>query len=179
MAEEWFTYSALGERLGISPEAARQKAIRNHWPRRAGNDGKAQVRVDIEEVIASTIPRKPREEEPSDACPTPEALPVEPPSDARTFAALEEHIATLKAMAAKAEEIAERERQRADQEGVRADAERARADAERARANELVDRITQLQNDERASRATIERELSELRGVVDRLKRPWWRRLAG
>src|SRR3982751_1571684 len=69
MAEEWLTYSELGERLCISPEAARQKAIRYHWPRRPANDGKTQVRVDVEDVKASAVPRKPRE-----------------PSDARSFA---------------------------------------------------------------------------------------------
>ena len=48
MAEEWLTYSDLGERLGISSEAARQKAIRDRWPRRLAEDGRAQVQVDIE-----------------------------------------------------------------------------------------------------------------------------------
>jgi hypothetical protein len=43
MAEDWYTYAQLGERLGISPAAVRQKAIRARWPRRPANDGKTQV----------------------------------------------------------------------------------------------------------------------------------------
>src|SRR5215212_479996 len=102
------TYSALGERLSISPEAARQKAIRYRWPRRPANDGKTQVRVDVEDVKASTIPRKPRES--SDDRLTPELPPVEQASDARALLdALEAHITTLKGVVAKAEEAAARE----------------------------------------------------------------------
>jgi hypothetical protein len=178
MAEEWFTYSELGERLHISPEAARQKAIRNHWPRRPGNDGRAQVRVDIEEVVASAVPRRPRDEEPSDERPTPEQPPVEQLADSRVLEALEEHIATLKAMVVKAEEAAERERHRADREGVRADAERARAEAERLCAQGLMQRLDQVRGEGEEKRAAMERDLVELRSVVERMRRPWWKRLA-
>jgi hypothetical protein len=48
MAEVWLTYGELGERLGISPEAARQKAMRGRWRRQQGNDGKARVLVGFE-----------------------------------------------------------------------------------------------------------------------------------
>ncbi len=57
MAEEWLTYSALGEHLGISAEAAPQKAIRYRWRRQPANDGKAQVLVDLEEERTVTAPR--------------------------------------------------------------------------------------------------------------------------
>ncbi|RZK44735.1 MAG: hypothetical protein EOO61_02695, partial [Hymenobacter sp.] len=129
MADEWLTYQDLAERLGVSPEAARQKAIRGRWPRRTANDGKAQVRVDVQDVKASTPVRKPKDEHPADA----DTTPVEQASDALTFAALEAHIETLKGMAAKAEAIATLERQRASNEQARADRERDRADTERAR----------------------------------------------
>ena len=43
MAETWLKYSDLAEALGITPEAARQKAIRGRWRRQRGNDGKARA----------------------------------------------------------------------------------------------------------------------------------------
>ena len=56
MAEEWFTYIELAERLNVSAEAARQKAIRARWPRRTANDGKAQVKVYVIDVLATMQP---------------------------------------------------------------------------------------------------------------------------
>ena len=50
MAIEQLTYIQLGERLGISPEAARQKALRGRWRRIPGNDGKTLVEVDLASV---------------------------------------------------------------------------------------------------------------------------------
>ncbi len=44
----WLTYVELGDRLGITPDAARQKAIRGHWRKQRGNDGKARVLVEAE-----------------------------------------------------------------------------------------------------------------------------------
>src|SRR4051812_29106678 len=158
MAEEWLTYSDLGERLSISPEAARQKAIRYRWPRRPANDGKTQVRVDVEDVKASAIPRKPRE--PSDDRPTPEPAPVEQASDARALLdALEAHIATLKGIVAKAEEAAARERERAEAERSRADRERERADTERDRADNLQRHIHEAGEKEAGKRVNLERQI--------------------
>src|SRR3954469_11071649 len=142
MAEEWFTYSELAERLNVSAEAARQKAIRARWPRRTANDGKAQVKVDVTEVLATMPTRR------SSDRPTPEQSPVEPLSDTRTIDALTAHITTLREMLAKADamtaverERAELERERADGERLRADSERALAGAERDRANALALKI--------------------------------------
>lgn len=174
MAEEWFTYQELGERLGVSPEAARQKAIRGHWPRRTANDGKTQVRVDVEDVRASTPVRKPKDEHPDDD----RSPPVEHPSDTQTFEALEAHIATLKEMVAKAEQVALLERDRATGEQLRADKERERADAERDRANDLFRQLEQVREDRATKQASLEHALSELRHTVEAMKRPWWKRLA-
>jgi hypothetical protein len=41
----WLTYAELGERMGKSAEAARQRAIRKRWRRQVGNDGLARVLV--------------------------------------------------------------------------------------------------------------------------------------
>ena len=179
MAEEWLSYAELGERLGVSPEAARQKAIRARWQRRMTNDGKRQILVDVADVMVASPPRKPREA--PDDRPTPEAH----PSDAQTIAALDAHIATLKNMVARAESIADLERQRADEERLRADAERGRADAERTRANGLAARIEELLGDRakadklQGEVTSLERQVRDLRIAVEAAaRRPWWKQLA-
>ena len=47
---ETLTYAALAQRLGCSPEAARALAKRKRWLRSVGNDGKARVQCDLDEV---------------------------------------------------------------------------------------------------------------------------------
>jgi hypothetical protein len=133
--------------------------------------------VDIEDVRATMPLRKPKEDTQADDRPTPD----EPPADTLTLAALDAHIETLKAMAAKADEIAQVERQRADIERVRADTERARADAERIRADALVQRIEDQRNEDSEKHAIVERDLLELRSILTEMQRPrsWWKRLVG
>lgn len=82
-------------------------------------------------------------------------------------------------MVAKAEEAAERERLRADREGVRADAERVRWDAERDRADELAKRLDEVRGEGEMKRTEMKHNLIELQSVVERMRRPWWKRLAG
>jgi hypothetical protein len=180
MAEEWLTYGELGERLCISAEAARQKAIRNCWPRHIANDGRAQVRVDVEETKAIMPARRSRDEKPADARSTHEPTPVEPPSDVRTFAALEAHIETLKALATAGEVTLARERERADTERARAEHERVQAEAERERSERLARRLEEAQ-ERMAQRAELEQQLIALRAKLDEMQaaraRPWWRRL--
>jgi DNA primase len=169
VAEEWFSYKDLAERLGISSEAVRQKAIRYRWPKRMNNRGKAEVLVDLVEVrdqMEVSPPRKPKDESPSDPRPTP----AEPPSDtAQALAALEGHIASLKEMVAKAEALTDRERARADEE-------RARADRLQVRLDELMaERVSDTRRV-----AKVEAAIGELRAaMVERAARRWWKRLAG
>jgi hypothetical protein len=174
MAEEWLTYSELGERLGVSAEAARQKAIRLRLRRQTANDGKAQVLVDVEDVRASSTPRKPKDQTDNDR-PTPD----EQASDERALAVLDAHIETLKEMVAKAEALAERERARADDERGRADAERTRSDRLQARLDTVMDERAL---DARRT-AEIEQAVADLRAkLAERAAldaRPWWKRLAG
>lgn len=179
MAEQWFTYADLAERLGVSPEAARQKAIRARWPRRTANDGRAQVRVELADLLATLQTRKPKEDPPADDQPTPGEPPVDQASDAIVLAAVEAHLATLREMLAKMEAAMELERQRTDVERVRADGERARADAERARADDLARRIEEMREADGAKRAGVEHDLEELRRMIADLRRPWWRRMVG
>jgi hypothetical protein len=62
---ETLTYSELGDRLSISPEAARKKAKAAKWPIRLGNDGKARVSVDFTEMRPARRPAALRPEEPT------------------------------------------------------------------------------------------------------------------
>ena len=50
MSVEILTYDALGDRLNISPEAARSLARRLHLPRSLSEDGRALVSVDFAEI---------------------------------------------------------------------------------------------------------------------------------
>ncbi|WP_291844297.1 hypothetical protein [Bradyrhizobium sp.] len=50
MTIELLTYRALGDRLSVSPEAARSLARRRRLPRSRSADGKALVSVDLAEI---------------------------------------------------------------------------------------------------------------------------------
>ena len=57
MPIEMLTYADLGERLKISPEAARALVKRHRLPRSRSNDGKTLVQVDLSEINHSPVPR--------------------------------------------------------------------------------------------------------------------------
>ena len=57
MPVEMLTYAELGERLKISPEAARALVKRHRLPRSRSNDGKTLVQVDLSEISHSPVPR--------------------------------------------------------------------------------------------------------------------------
>jgi len=54
---EMLTYAELGERLKISPEAARALVKRHRLPRSRANDGRTLVQVDLAEISHSPVPR--------------------------------------------------------------------------------------------------------------------------
>jgi hypothetical protein len=60
MPVEMLTYAELGERLKISPEAARALVKRHRWPRSRANDSKTLVHVDLTEINHSPISRQPQ-----------------------------------------------------------------------------------------------------------------------
>lgn len=60
MPVEMLTYADLGERLKISPEAARALAKRHRLPRSRSNDGKTLIQVDLSEISHSPITRAPQ-----------------------------------------------------------------------------------------------------------------------
>jgi hypothetical protein len=45
MSDEWLTYSEIGARLGLNPEAARTRVRRAGWRTQPGNDGRTRVLV--------------------------------------------------------------------------------------------------------------------------------------
>jgi len=57
MPVEMLTYAELGEKLKISPEAARALVKRHRLPRSRSNDGKTLVQVDLREISHSPAPR--------------------------------------------------------------------------------------------------------------------------
>jgi hypothetical protein len=59
MDGSWLTYQDLGVRLGVTPEAAKRRAIRAKWARMPGNDGRARVRVHDELRASSTLDVRP------------------------------------------------------------------------------------------------------------------------
>lgn len=169
MAEEWFTYNDLAERLGISPEAARQKAIRARWPRRTANDGRTQVRVELADVLATTRPKLSQSTTPADARPPVDVPPPEPPSDGETAVVLAELRERLAGMVERVAELrAQAERERAEHQ-VAVDRERSERHRERDRADALADQVAEL-----ARRITETLAEAERRRAL-----PWWRRLAG
>lgn len=71
-----------------------------------------------------------------------------------------------------------RERERAEEERRRADQERERLEVERRRTDDLVAEVRTLLA-ERGRSTELTREVEELRAQLDRMARPWWRRLVG
>ena len=86
---EMLSYADLGERLKISPEAARALVKRHRWPRSRANDGKTLVQVDLTEINHSPISRPPRA-----------------PAGDQVIAALNQQIESLKAELAEAKLVA-------------------------------------------------------------------------
>jgi hypothetical protein len=100
MPTETLTYAALGDRLTISPKAARSLSRRLGLPRLLSDDGKALVRVDLAEIRHT--PRPPGHREAGNV-----ALGAK-------IAALQAEIARLEATVERHGADFERERERAD-----------------------------------------------------------------
>jgi hypothetical protein len=152
MAAVWVSYAELAEHLGISPEAARQKAIRARWQRQLGDDGKARVLVDLEQAAATHRPRM-----------------IERPDDggttAEVIAALEHHVATLKEELAKAQTLAAER----DLDAYR----------ERERIADLTTQLLTFAGEAMAARA-LRHQIEVLRAdQAPTGRRHWWQRVGG
>lgn len=87
------TYAELGEAIGRSEPAARAMAIRKHWRRVLGNDGKARVAVPIETLeklraqAAARADDQPEDQANTEADDRPDPLP-DGSADARALIAM-------------------------------------------------------------------------------------------
>jgi chromosome segregation ATPase len=129
-SQQWFTYAALGERLRVSPEAVRAKAIRQAWRRQPGNDGKTLVQPPPE-ILHTPVQRAINGRAP----------PVRRTGDQATLTALREHISTL----------------REDNERLRGDltVEKGRADRAVTESAELKTNIERLTAELAGERTTL------------------------
>jgi len=93
MPVEMLTYAELGERLKISPEAARALVKRQRLPRSRSNDGKTLVQVDLSEINHSPVPRA-----------------SQAPNGHQAVSALKQKIETLQAELSEMEAVAHRHR---------------------------------------------------------------------
>ena len=184
MAVEWLTYAEFGERIGVTRDAARCRASRLRLRRQIGNDGKARVAVDLDEVELNP-PKAPTRSSGGD--PAMIAPDDHPDGD---------WLPDMKELLAKAEATAERERTERLQERERADrlagevADLARQLAKLveeagARERDLQARMMEADQartelavmQERMARAEHDRDrvAAELAAHLNRV--PWWRRL--
>jgi hypothetical protein len=151
MTTESLTYAEIGDRLGVSPHAARALVRRLHLPRQMNNDGKAVVLIDFAEIQHK-----------------PQPTPSRPDAEHATVAALQERVAALAA-----ELAAERERSagyRADfeRERERADHERDRANRERERVASFVDLQLPVMRNILEAQEGMAGNVATVRGLVER-----------
>ncbi len=204
MPVEMLTYADLAERLRISPEAARAIAKRHRLPKMRANDGKALIKVDLDEIQHRPQPaRSPG---------GPQAVVAALKAKIET---LQKEIEQLEATAAGHRADFERERDRGDRlmsevlkatadivaakqatawlEGelsalrsrsetwpaeiarVEAIASGCRAEVERERAERLAAEVQKATADTTTANQAIERLQGELAAMRSQ---PWWRRVA-
>jgi hypothetical protein len=154
---DWHTYTEAAELLGISPNAARHRAIRGHWQRTLGNDKRTRILLPDGWEDSLRIPSM---------------RPAHTPNGRVPFklliAALEAHIETLKAQLVAAEARAEKLVADFAERDAKHTAELA---LERTLADQMSARVDQLTAELAAGRAMAER------GVAAELSRAWWKPL--
>ena len=164
MEGDWLTYEQAAERLNVSPEAVRQKAIRGRWQRTVGNDKRARVRLPDGWPDAVRTPSE-RPNRPGVRTPSGRA------SDASLIKVLEEHVARLKEQLAGTEGELVGTREALTEARARAAAAEARAEAAEARAGEESAKTAQ-------AIAAFESLAQRLETIAE-ARRPWWRKLVG
>ena len=145
IAGEWLTYQQTGERLGISSEAARQRARRLRWRHQRGNDGRTLI-----QLPESEEPTAPVHLAVQTGVQPPVQTPVQPVGQPTGEAVvLRELVDVLRTQLAKVEA-------RADEDRVQLRVERERSAAAERQAVEL--------------RALVDNELAELRAQMDQAR---------
>jgi hypothetical protein len=148
MPVEMLSYAELGERLKISPEAARALVKRHRLPRSRSNTGKTLVQVDLTEINHSPVTRTPAN-----------------PAGQQVVTALKDHIATLQADLVEMKVIAGGHRADFERETERSNrlmAELSKANSETTAAREKA--------------AYFAGKLSTSKPSA--IKQRWWRKLA-
>ena len=193
---QWLTYRDLAERLGISVEAAQQKARRGRWSRREGNDGRRLVLVPYEAMGGLTIPgtTPPAMSDTIDPTIPDTTPPVVPAPVSPAIHGVTDHAEVLvdelrqRAAAAEAREQAALDRFDRERQEIRQEVEHARLAAERLRdeleserqhARDMVNRIDRLHQERHAEAERHRQEMDSLRTALEDARRPWWRRLMG
>lgn len=93
---EWLTFSQLADKFEITPEAARQRAIRGNWKRQINNDGHVIVLLPDEFYVRPRNKNKPKNVSPENAAPKQSQSFSNKEKDLeRIIAVLESHIGTL------------------------------------------------------------------------------------
>jgi hypothetical protein len=183
MAVEWLTYAEFGERIGVTRDAARCRAGRLRLRRQIGNDGKARIAVDLDEIELNPPKALARSSGGDHVMITPD----DPPDG--------DWLPNMRELLAKAEATAERERTERLQERERADQLAGEvADLARQLAK-LVEQAGVRERDLLARRMEADQARTELAVVQERMARaehdrdrvaaelaiylalPWWRRL--
>jgi DNA primase len=152
MGDEWLSYREAAERLGVSAENVRHRAIRGRWPRTRGNDGKAKIQLPEQGPNPVRTPGE-RPKQPGVRTPS------EQGANPQTIKALEAHVATLLSQLAATEA-------RLSEAGDRETRLVADLAGERARTGLAIETFRALAD-----------KLDALAAATQR--RPWWRRLAG
>jgi hypothetical protein len=197
---QWLTYRDLAERLGISVEAAQQKARRGRWQRRDNNDGRRLVLVSYEVLDTPMIPgTRPPTITDTIASTTPATMPPTPPPVlpapvAPAVYGTADHVEALinelrqRATTAEAREQAaiarfdqERQEIRKEVEGARLATDRLQGEleTERQHAHDMANRIDRLHQERHAEAEKHRQEMDSLRAALEDARRPWWRRLIG
>jgi hypothetical protein len=153
MSDQWLTYTAAAQLLGISVEGVRARARRERWRRQPGNDGKTLVAIPDDTV---RVPPG------NQAGSEPGSRPVTRRVAADRIDVWRNRVSELEARATE----------------LRADLERERAERieERARADRLAGEVADLARQfAGAVREAATRE-DALRARLAEMERPWWRR---
>jgi uncharacterized small protein (DUF1192 family) len=165
MSDEWLTYAQAAERLKMTVEAVRLRALRGHWQKTFGNDKRPRIRLpegwsNDDRTTVERRERKPR----NDVRTT-----VERTVDPALVHALEGHIATLKADIERLEAQLRIEADRLSESEAQAKKQSAEFSADLA-----------------AEKARTEKAIEAFSALADRLDalaaeraKPWWKRLVG
>lgn len=171
----WLTYAEAGVMLGLSPEAVRQRAARNEWPkRRDGNRTNDPVRVQIpEEELIRAAHKSVQTDEQS-------------PEQSQGQAGQSAKQSGLDTSTQQEEEERRRFVQALQERLAVAEALRDEARAQRDEALQMRDEALRLRDEARSMveearvrAAGAEAELRGVREALEEARKPFWRRWLG